>query len=118
MHWPPVRGGADKSLHGVGMAVSTGGYHGQVLLIAQHFDGEAVVAAGGLLTDVECLMLSKVLTWLGHSGGSRQEGSGAVGRILCFPGSPRPLPQDTLAQCPARLPRHNCCAFPNCFGKG
>lgn len=52
-------------------------------MIVQHLDGEAVVAVGGLLTAVECLMLSKVLTWLGGSGGSKQEGCRGVGRMLC-----------------------------------
>ena len=73
------------------MGVSICGYHGQVLVIVQHLDGETVVATvGGLLTDAECLMLSKVLTRLSNSGGSKQEGrrgilSGAVGRPLCAP---------------------------------
>lgn len=67
------------------------GYHGQLLVIIQHLDGETVVAAvGGLLTDAECLMLSKVLTRLGNSGGSKQEGcrgffSRVMGRMLCAP---------------------------------
>lgn len=58
-------------------------------MIIQHLDGETVVATvGGLLTDAKCLMLSKVLSWLGNSGGSKQEGhrgvlSRAVGRLLC-----------------------------------
>ena len=75
-------------------------------MIDQHLDGETVVATvGGLLTDAECLMLSKVLTRLSNSGGSKQEGrrgilSGAVGRPLCAPEAaqtpvaahPRPVP--------------------------
>lgn len=101
------------------MGVSIYAYLGQVLMIAQHLDGEAVVAVGGLLTDVECFMLSKVLTWLGDSGGSKQEGCRGWGKdAFCFPGSPRPPLQDTLAPCPAFLPWHNYCVFPNCFGKG
>lgn len=72
--------------HSVEMGVRICAYHGQVLMIVQHLDGEAVVAAGGLLADVECLMLSKALTWLGDSGGVQR-----LGRDLCSPGSPRPL---------------------------
>lgn len=56
------------------VGVSICGYRGQVLVIVQHLDGETVMAAvGGLLTDAECLMLSKVLTRLGNSGGAKQE---------------------------------------------
>lgn len=49
-----------------------------------------MAAGGGLLTDVKCLTLSKVLTWLGNSGSSKQDGcrgflSRAVGCVLCTP---------------------------------
>lgn len=82
-------------------------------MIVQHLDGEGVVAVGGLLTDVERLMLSKVFTWFGDSGGFKQERSRGCGKdALHFLGSPSPLSQDALAQCPAFLPWHNC------FGKG
>lgn len=88
-------------------------------MIVQHLDGEAVVAVGGLLTDVKCLMLSKVLTWLANSGGSKQEGCRGCGKdALYFLGNLRSLSQDSLARCPTFLPWHNCCIFPNCFGEG
>lgn len=103
------------------MGVSICGYHGQVLAIVRHLDGERVTAAaGGLLPDAKCLMLSKVLTQLGNSSGSKQEGckhfhSRVVERMLGAPeaaqtpaaGPPCPVPglahPGTMAACSQNL---------------
>lgn len=57
-------------------------------------------------------MLSKVLTWLGDSGGSKQEGCRGCGKDLFVS---RVV---TGHLCPAFLPWHNFYVFPTCFGKG
>lgn len=103
------------------MGVSICGYYRQVLAIVQHLDGERVTAAaGGLLTDAKCLMLSKVLTQLGNFGGFKREGcrgfcSTVVERMLGAPeaaqtpaaGSPCPAPglahPGTMAACSQNL---------------